>query len=101
MESAYEINKTGGLLPNKSNKVYVSTTLMTASEAFEILFLSQKTYKNWGQAVVIIKLHNYQEAALDIGRNNGSGDIYEMFHWGSLKPQKIIYAGPNPFGGKR
>ncbi|MEN2416228.1 FG-GAP-like repeat-containing protein [Flavobacterium mesophilum] len=97
IESAYKISKTKVLLPNKSNKVYVTHALMTPAEAAQILFLNQKTHVNRGNAVIIMKLNNYQQAGLE---SNGS-DVFELYYTGQLRPESIIYSGPNPFGGKR
>lgn len=97
-ESALQIAETGMLLPNKrGNKVYLTNALMAPAEASMILFKSETTHKGRGNAAVIMKLYNYQEAGL---QSNGT-DIFELYHTGVLKPEKIIYAGPNPFGGKR
>lgn len=76
--------------------MYVTNAIMTPSEAYSILFQSQSTHRNRGDAVIIMKLHQYQEAGLEYGKG---GDVYESQHRGALKPASIIYAGPNPFGG--
>jgi RHS repeat-associated protein len=96
-ESAYQISKTKVLLPNKSNKVYLTNALMTPAEAVTVLFLNQKTHMNRGNGAVIMKLNNSQQAGLE---SNGS-DVFELYHRGTLRPENIIYSGPNPFGGKR
>ena len=95
MKSAYAIWKSKTIKPGLSNIVYLTNAIMTPAEAYSILFQSQSTHRNRGEAVIIMKLHQYQEAAL--GRGLG-GDIYEMQHSGALRPASIIYAGPNPFG---
>jgi len=74
-----------------NNPVYWSDP----SEAYSILFQSQSSHSGRGEAVIIMKLHQYQEAGLERGLG---GDIYELQHRGALKPASIIYAGPNPFG---
>ena len=96
MKSAYSIMSSQTIFPNSSNKVYLTNALMSPVEAFNILFQAQETHTGRGNAVIIFKLYNSQEANL----RAGGGDIFEFWHEGALKPELIIYGGPNPFGGK-
>ena len=95
LKSAYSIWESKTIRPGLSNIVYVTNAIMTPSEAYSILFQSQSTHRSRGEAVIIMKLHQYQEASL---KNEVGGDVFELQHYGPLRPANIIYAGPNPFG---
>ncbi|WP_418498944.1 RHS repeat domain-containing protein [Flagellimonas sp.] len=93
IESAYSIWLDKTIRANSSNKVYLTNALMTPVEAFNVLFLAQETHQGRGNGAVIFKLYNYQEASLK------AEGAFELIYTGNLRPAKIIYSGPNPFGG--
>lgn len=98
ISSAYKIWKSRIIFANPSNQVYLTSSFMTSAEAFIILFQEQDSHRGRGDGAVIFRLNNFQEAQL---KGSIGGDIYEFTYEGNLRPEKIIYAGPNPFGGNK
>ena len=85
------------ILADKKGNVYLTDVALSSAEAFQNLFLSQKTHTGRGDYVIAFRLSSYRIAQLKTNQS----DFYELVYPnGTLKIDKILYGGINLFQKK-